>query len=127
MKYKAVFDVDGGVSHGFGLKSPDYYKKKEEFDLDNKGDDEQVISYAIYLGRKIAIDSLSNPKTDLTKVTLTGLYGPEGQISQKEFISKYDGIKDKKGKSISFKTNELSQIVLEDYNFDKLLRLSIEK
>ena len=127
MKYKAVFDVDGGVSQGFGLKESSYYKEEKEFDFDGKGDDKQVIGYAICLGRKISINALSNPNTNLTKVTLIGLYGPNGEIDQKEFILKYKGVKDKKGKSISFKTNELSQIVLEDYNFDKLLRLSIEK
>ena len=124
MKYKAVFDVDGGVSHGFGVKHPDHYEKKEEFDLDKKWDSENVIGKAICLGREIAKDALSNPNTDLTKVTLIGLYGPDGEINQKEFVSKYSGIKDKKGKSLSFKTNDRGQIVLEDHSFAKILRLA---
>lgn len=121
--YTAIFEVDGGISHGFGLSEPENYQERREFELDEKYPFEQVLAKSVCLGRKIAINALSNPRTELTKVTLLNLYGPNGEIDQKDFTSKYASIKDKKGNLISFKKNDLGQIVLEDHSFEKILRL----
>ena len=122
VNYKAIFEIEGAVSHGIGLKESDNYKEEKEFELDEKYPVEQIICKAIFLGNEIAKDALSNPKTDLTKVTLLELYGPEGEISQEGFVSKYSEIYDKNGNSISFEKNGLNQIVLEDHHVEKLLR-----
>ncbi|MDP2672183.1 MAG: hypothetical protein Q8O84_00020 [Nanoarchaeota archaeon] len=61
MKYVAKFGIDGGVSHGFGLKESDYSEKEEIFELEI-ADDERAFAKAGILAYKLSKDSLSNPK-----------------------------------------------------------------
>jgi len=123
VNYIATFEVDGGISHGFGLSEPQNYEERREFEFDEEYSSEQVLAKSVCLGRKIAVDALSNPITELTRVTLLKLCGPKGEINQKDFTSKYTHIEDKNGNSISFKKNDLGQIILEDHSFEKILRL----
>lgn len=123
IKYNVRFNVDGGLSHGFGLNEPSNYNEEKEFEMEEKCSPEYIIGKSIILGKKIAMDALSNPNTSLTEVTLLEIYGPNGKISQKEFVSKYSSVGTKSGKSISFEKNNLNQIVLKDYGVEKLLRL----
>jgi len=69
-KYMAYFSVDGAVSHGFGLKSPDVYEKTTEI---NARGDSRAYKSAIYKAAKLAADGLSNPDTGETRVTLSRL------------------------------------------------------
>ena len=78
MEYQAVYEIDGGVSHGFGLKSPDHYKKRETIAADNP---ETAYQKAMVLAENFADDSLSNPETGLTTVNLLSLIGPEGSLA----------------------------------------------
>jgi hypothetical protein len=123
INYTAIFEVDGGISHGFGLSEPENYEERREFEFDEKHNSEQILAKAVCIAKKIAVNALSNPITELTKVTLLNLCGPNGEIDQKDFTSKYTHIGDKKGNSISFKKNDLGQIILEDHSFEKILRL----
>ncbi len=123
MKYTAKFGIDGGVSPGFGVKYSDYSEKEEEFELkDEIANNENALSYSAILGYNLSRDSLSNPNTNETKVTLLNLINEKGEISQKDFVSKYDGIKGKNGKSISFSVED-DKIVFTCSQLEHLLRL----
>ncbi|MBU1129182.1 MAG: hypothetical protein KJ949_00960 [Nanoarchaeota archaeon] len=72
MEYKATFGIDCGVSPGFGVKYPDYEKRDEV--LTAKDDISAIIEVAKQ-ARHFSKDYLSNPKNDLTTVTVLELYG----------------------------------------------------
>lgn len=76
MEYTATYDIDGGVSHGFGFKEPDRYTKTEKFEAEGPA---HARNRAFSKAMTHAIDSLSNPETDLTKVTILDLKDSEGK------------------------------------------------
>lgn len=78
MKYQAVYDIDCGVSSGFGVKYPDREKRTESFDVDNS---QLAYREAMIIAEKFADDYLSNPDTELTTVQLTSLKCPDGDVS----------------------------------------------
>lgn len=104
MKYVAKYGIDGGVSPGFGVKYPDYCEKEENFELkDEIANEENALCKSAIIGYKISRNHLSNPDTDETKVTLLNLFKEKGEIiNQKNFVSKYDGFRDKNGREINF-------------------------
>jgi len=77
MKYQATFGIDCGVSHGFGIKYPDYVREKKTFSADSP-----QIAYqnAMGLARKLADNYLSNPNNGLTTVKLLSLRSSEGNV-----------------------------------------------
>jgi len=77
-KYTAHFNVDGAVSHGFGLKEPSVYDEDVELTAE---DDSRAYKTAIYKAAKIAVDGLSNPDTGNTKVTISGIESELGTIN----------------------------------------------
>ena len=121
MKYTAKFGIDGGVSHGFGVKYPDYSKKEENFELE-KVDDERALATAGIMAYNFSLNHLSNPETNETKVTLLNLFNEKGEVNQKEFVSKYNGFKDKNGKTLNFEF-ENDKMVFSCSQFEHLLRL----
>ena len=78
MEYQATFGIDCGVSHGFGVKYPDFVRKQEAISADSH---QVAYQNAIGLAGKFADDYLSNPETDLTTVQLLSLRGPDGDVS----------------------------------------------
>ena len=78
MRYQATFGIDGGVSHGFGVKSPDYIRKTEKISANTS---EDAYQSAMTLAEEFADNHLSNPETGLTTVQLLSLRGPDGAVS----------------------------------------------
>lgn len=83
MEYNAVFEIDGGVSHGFGLKEPDHYWRTEKI-IANSNEDamKQTIERVMYH----ANESLSNPDTGYTIVTLSSLIDENGRFLDQESL-----------------------------------------
>jgi hypothetical protein len=87
MEYQATFGIDCAVSHGFGLKSPDYVKRDEKLSADN---DANALLAAAKLAQHYSRDYLSNPANDdFTTVTLLELRGPNGLMNQKAVLKKH--------------------------------------
>ncbi len=124
MKYTAKFGIDGGVSHGYGLKSPDYIKKEENFELEGeKANNENALGKAAIIAYKLSRNHLSNPETDETKVTLLNLLNEKRElISQKDFVSEYGGFNFENGKSLSFSV-ENDKMVFTCSTLEHLLSL----
>ena len=78
MEYQAKFDIDCGVSSGFGLKDQDNIEITEKLIADSS---QVAYQKAMHLARTFADDYLSNPDTGLTTVRLLSLSGAEGKIS----------------------------------------------
>ena len=127
MKYFAKFGIDGGVSPGFGVKYPDYSEKEETFELDEKHlSDENAFARAAIIGYNLSRDSLSNPNTNKTKITLLSVINEKDiSLNQEEFISKYDGIAFTDGKSINFKT-ENGKIIFICSQLEHLLMMAFK-
>lgn len=115
-KYQATFGIDGGISHGFGLKSPDYTKQEET--IHAKGDKEALLETAkkaIYFSQ----EHLSNPDNDLTTVTILEIFDSNRNLlNQREILKKegYNSIK-------RFYWNDNNQLVTECSMLEHLLRL----
>ncbi len=77
MEYFATFGINGGVSHGFGIKYPDYFERTENIIADNH---EIAFNNAMKYAKKLADDHLSDPETGLTRVRLLNLIGPERKV-----------------------------------------------
>ena len=73
MDYTAKFEIDGGVSNGFALKSPNRYERHENFSADPR----EAYSQAMQLAGNFARDHLSNPVTGKTSVKLVSLVGSD--------------------------------------------------
>lgn len=56
MEYIATFGIDGGISSGFGVKYPDFYKRTEYISVDNN---EVAYLEAMNKAREFADDHLS--------------------------------------------------------------------
>ena len=69
-EYKAYFEIDGAVSHGFGLKEPSVYNEEVQF---SAKDDSRAFKMSIYKAAKIAINGLTNPHTNNIEVALLRL------------------------------------------------------
>lgn len=70
MEYMAKFGINCGVSSGYGLKSPDYVERIEQFTAqDPLAAIELVKDYA----SNFACDYLSDPETNYTTVKLLAL------------------------------------------------------
>ena len=96
MDYKAIFDIDGAVSRGFGLKFPDHYQKTEVITVDSP---EDAMIKAVEKARYHTKESLSNPETDCTVVKLIRLQDQSGKdfVEQikalpKDFLNRYPEI-----------------------------------
>jgi hypothetical protein len=76
-EYEAFYGIDGGVSYGFGTKYPDYTEEKMNIQA---ADDACALRNAMDLAGTLADDSLSNPDTGVTKVSLLSLLGPHGNV-----------------------------------------------
>ncbi len=70
MEYHTKFGIDGGVSPGLGVKYPMYEEQDEVLTADNQMD---ALIAAAKQARHFSEDYLSNPKNDLTTVTLLEL------------------------------------------------------
>lgn len=94
MAYKAVFGIDGGVSHGFGSKYPDYIEKKESISAESPKDAMlKAVGQAVYLSR----EHLSNPKTDRTTVKILALLDSDGGRLSQEELGRDLGVKVEEG------------------------------
>lgn len=78
MEYQATFGIDCGVSHGFGVKYPDYDRRIERISADSP---QVAYQNAMSLAEKFADDYLSNPDTGLTTVQLLSLNGSDVAVS----------------------------------------------
>ena len=127
MKYFAKFGIDGGVSPGFGVKYPDYSEKEETFELDEKhSSDENAFARAVIIGYNFSRDSLSNPNTNKTKITLLSVINEKDiSLNQEEYISKYDGIAFTDGKSINF-NKENGKIIFFCSQLEHLLMMAFK-
>ena len=76
MEYTAKYDINGGVSSGFGLKEPDHYQKTESFEAENPAHARNI---AFSKSMMYAVNSLSNPETNRTDVTILNLEDKEGK------------------------------------------------
>jgi len=85
MKYKAVFGIDGGVSHGFGIKYPDYIEKTKEILAES---DYEAFNRAINQAKEISKEHLSNPKTGYTAVKVLILKDEKGRPLCQESLNK---------------------------------------
>lgn len=93
MEYQATFGIDCGVSHGFGLKSPDYVEQDEFLIADNPLG---AIIAAAKQARRFSMNYLSNPDNDFTTVTLLKLSDSNRNLINLKKILKeagYEGIK----------------------------------
>ena len=77
MEYKASYEIDCGVSHGFALKSPDNIR--EEITLQAKTAADAYLN-AMDLAKRFAQDYLSNPETGFTTVKLLSLENSDGPV-----------------------------------------------
>jgi hypothetical protein len=77
MEYQATFEIDCGVSPGFGLKYPDHIKKTETLSADSS---KEAYKNAMSIAKEIAGDYLSNPNTGFTTVQLLSLRSSEGCV-----------------------------------------------
>lgn len=76
MQYTAMYKVDGGVSQGFGIKYPDQYDIKRDFEAEPA----DAYAFAMKIAKDYADDALSNPDTGKTVVELVSLRGPNGAV-----------------------------------------------
>ena len=77
MEYRANFEIDCGVSPGYGVKCPDNVERTERIVADNP---QVAYQNAMNLAEKFADDYLSNPKTGFTTVQLSYLRSPDGDV-----------------------------------------------
>ncbi len=77
-EYRAVFEIDGGVSQGFGVKYSDKYTREEIISSSGGG---EAYKTAMIFARGLARDSLSNPETGKTVVRLISLTGNDGPVA----------------------------------------------
>ena len=120
MEYKATFGIDCGVSHGFGVKYPDYVNLDEAL---TANDDISAISAAAKLAITLSRDYLSNPKDNLTKVTLLELYDQKrNRMNIKEVLKQngYDSIK-------SFEWDDDGKLITKCSMLEHLLRASLSE
>ncbi|MDD4353803.1 MAG: hypothetical protein PHN56_05085 [Candidatus Nanoarchaeia archaeon] len=78
--YTAKYEINGGASEGFGLKTPLTEIQEKIF----QATPENAYLEAMYTARLLAENYLSNPETKKTTVKLLELYGPKGKIEIKE-------------------------------------------
>lgn len=77
-EYKVIYGINCGVSHGYGIKYPDYEERTEKILAE---DDDSALRNTIMQAEKFADDYLSNPDTGLTTVRILNLVGPNGEVS----------------------------------------------
>ena len=95
MKYNAIYEIDCGVSPGFGVKYPDRILVREEFEADSQ--DNARIN-ALRIAARFARDYLSNPDTGYTAVEIVSIRDRDGNIvSQEPLLEKIRGLEFKKG------------------------------
>lgn len=76
MEYKATFGIDGGISHGLGLKELDYYERYDKIIADSN---EEAMMKVFDRTKYYTYESLSNPKTGYTAVKLLSLVDNNGK------------------------------------------------
>lgn len=83
MSYTIEYEVKGAVSHGFGLKQPDTWRKTEEVSIDDP--EKSIALYAFESAYLLSLESLSDPETGRTEVTVLSIKDQDGkEIDQKE-------------------------------------------
>jgi len=84
MKYKAVYNVDGGCSEGFGVSYPENYEEVRTIIADSPRDSmEKAVNIAI----EISMGGLSNPNTGYTTVKLLSLFDSDNkELSQRSLV-----------------------------------------
>ena len=88
MEYNIQLDIDGGLSHGFGLKEPHH----EKINVPLKApDDFSAVVRASGVARGKAIYSLSNPNTDLTIVKILSISDETGRVLNQRNVLKSKG------------------------------------
>ena len=85
MEYEAIFEIDGGISSGFGLKEPNYYQRNEKIYADS---DEKAFKNALDLAIKHAKYGLSNPETNYITIKLLTLKDENNNILNQESLNK---------------------------------------
>jgi hypothetical protein len=88
MTYKAIFGIDCGLSHGFGLKEPHYEKQDRNL---SASDDKNAIIEAAKIALHFSREYLSNPDNDFTTVTILRLYDSKGKLLNPQEILKKEG------------------------------------
>ncbi|MEK6818424.1 MAG: hypothetical protein AABY10_00655 [Nanoarchaeota archaeon] len=81
MKYRAKFEIDCGVSNGYGLKCPDNVERTESFSEEN---DQLAYQESMRMAESFSNDYLSNPNTGLTTVKLKSLREKDREVSFNE-------------------------------------------
>ena len=77
MQYRATFGINCGVSHGFGLKDPDYVTRTEKVSAENP---QAAYNEAMIMAAKFADDYLSDPNAQLTTVRLLSLMDGKSKV-----------------------------------------------
>jgi len=86
MEYTAKFGIDGGVSHGFGIKYPDCFEKVETIKADSE---REAMAAALKIAKDYSQNHLSNPNTDYTTVALLSLTDSQGnKLEQISLVEK---------------------------------------
>jgi len=89
MKYTSTFQIDCGVTHGFGIKYPENY---ERLDFIESETEIEAFKGAYQIATHHARDHLSNPNTDFTTVTLKSLRDSTGKLIPQEPLASKLGI-----------------------------------
>ncbi|MEK6848321.1 MAG: hypothetical protein AABX65_01685 [Nanoarchaeota archaeon] len=82
--YTAIFEIDSGVSQGFGIVYSEKYEERENITASN---DEEAMLLTAKRAAYWARESLSNPNTCRTDVKITSLLEGNRTINQKTTTS----------------------------------------
>jgi len=83
LEYRAMFDIDHGVSPGFGIKYPDHSRESLTFTANN---DIEALAKIFQTAARFSNDYLSNPNTALTKVIIEYVIGPDGNTIEQQLV-----------------------------------------
>lgn len=75
--YQAIFEIDCGVSPGYGVKYPDRQERTERIVADTP---QAAYQNVMSMAEKFAYDYMSNPENGLTTVRLLSLRGSDGPV-----------------------------------------------
>jgi hypothetical protein len=105
--YTVRYGIDGGISHGFGFKTPDYTTIDKIIEAK---DDLEALGKAAKEAYRLSRIHLSNPNTDYTTVTILQLYNSMlVLLDQRKIVEKQkcDGVA-VNGRSFEWKDNTLT-------------------
>ncbi len=108
MEYIAIYEIDCGVSRGFGLKEPDTDLRREKLNADSP---EKAFSLAVDKAIYFARDYLSNPNTGMTTVKIVCFHDSlSNPLSQKP-LNKNPGLQFDEGRAI-VKSSTLEHLLI---------------